>query len=173
MRSPSDPASAGVGYALAAYTIWGVAPVYWKALGVVPATELLAQRVLWSVAVGALLLSATGAWTALRAVLGSPRTLAPILLTATLIGVNWLPFIWAVNHEHVIATSLGYYATPLVQVALGALFLGERLTRGHALESSKLSGSTSTYGIRTGALVCRWCAAWGIVDWSYPVSVDS
>ena len=84
VRSPSGPAAAGIGYALAAYTIWGVAPVYWKAMQAVPAAELLGHRVLWSVGIGALLLTATGAWPAVRAVLRSPRALATILLTAAL-----------------------------------------------------------------------------------------
>jgi chloramphenicol-sensitive protein RarD len=152
VRSPSGPASAGVGYALAAYSIWGVAPVYWKAMGEVPAPELLGHRVLGSVAVGALLLTATGAWPAVRAVLRSPRILAPILLTAALIGVNWLTFLWAVNHGRVMATSLGYYVTPLVQVALGALFLGERLSRGQALAVALASAGVLQLALTQGGL---------------------
>jgi chloramphenicol-sensitive protein RarD len=121
-------------------------------MGEVPAAELLGHRVLWSVAVGVLLLTATGAWPALRAVLRSPRALAPILLTAALIGVNWLTFIWAVNHGRVLATSLGYYVTPLVQVALAALFLGERLSRGQALAVALAGAGVLQLAVAQGGL---------------------
>ncbi|MEE2679509.1 MAG: EamA family transporter RarD [Myxococcota bacterium] len=133
MRKETGSASHGALFALAAYGIWGIAPLYWKALAVVPASELLAWRVLTSCVVGLVLVGATGAWPALRADLGSPRRCALLALTATLIGANWLVFIWAVLHGQVLATSLGYYITPLVNVALGMTFLRERLRFGQAV----------------------------------------
>jgi chloramphenicol-sensitive protein RarD len=117
----------GVLLALAAYVIWGVAPVYWKALGALPAGELLAQRVVSSCAIGCLLVTATRAWPAVMAVLGSSRLASRMLLTSALIGCNWLTFVWAVLNEQIVATSLGYYITPLVHVSLGVVVLGERL----------------------------------------------
>lgn len=133
MRGETGSASSGVLLALAAYGIWGVAPVYWKALDALPAGELLAWRILTSCVVGLALVGLTRSWGALRADLRSPKRCATLALTAALIGTNWLTFLWAVLHEQVIATSLGYYITPLVNVLLGVTILRERLRPGQAV----------------------------------------
>lgn len=127
MRGNSSSAPAGVAYALGAYGIWGLTPLYWKALAAFPATELLAHRVLWSCVTGLALVALLGARASLREALASPRRWAPVALTGLVIGGNWLVFLWAVLHDQVLATSLGYYITPLVNVVLGVLVLGERL----------------------------------------------
>ena len=119
-----------MGLAVAAYGLWGFAPVYWKLLRALPAAELLAHRVLDSLAVGLLLVAATRRWRELAAVLRSRQRVLPIVASSLLIGLNWLVFIQAVNTGHVLATSLGYFLNPLVSVLLGVVFLGERLTRG-------------------------------------------
>lgn len=119
-----------MGLAFAAYGLWGFAPVYWKLLRALPAAELLAHRVLGSLAVGLLLVAATRRWRELAAVLRSHQRVLPIVASSLLIGLNWLVFIQAVNTGHVLATSLGYFLNPLVSVLLGVAFLGERLTRG-------------------------------------------
>ena len=119
-----------MGLAFAAYGLWGFAPVYWKLLRALPAAELLAHRVLGSLAVGLLLVAATRRWRELAAVLRSHQRVLPIVASSLLIGLNWLVFIQAVNTGHVLATSLGYFLNPLVSVLLGVVFLGERLTRG-------------------------------------------
>lgn len=112
---------------MAAYSIWGVLPIYWKWLSAFPATTILAHRILWSLLFSALLLSLGRRWRELGAALSGRATLAPLVASSLLIGGNWLAFIWSVNHAHVVETSLGYYLTPLVSVALGRLFLEERL----------------------------------------------
>lgn len=127
MRDQSSNASAGVAYALGAYGIWGLTPIYWKALADFPASELLAHRVLWSCATGLVLVWLLGARASVRDALASPRRWAPVALTGLVIGGNWLVFLWAVLHDQVLATSLGYYITPLVNVLMGVLVLGERL----------------------------------------------
>jgi len=152
VRSAPAPDSGGVAYALAAYGLWGVAPVYWKALGAVPAGELVGQRVLWSLGVAALLLTWTRRWRQLGAAARSRHSLAPILLAAALIGGNWLTFIWAVNHQRVLATSLGYYVTPLVQVGLGALFLHERLSRAQVLAVALAGAGVLQLALALGGL---------------------
>jgi chloramphenicol-sensitive protein RarD len=121
--------SEGVLYAVAAYGFWGLTPLYWKWVEAVPPPELLGHRILWSCAVGVALVSAARAWPELRRCLVSRRHGLPILAAAALLAVNWLVFLWAVATDRVIATSLGYYVTPLVNVALGVGFLGERLSR--------------------------------------------
>lgn len=127
MRADSSSTPAGMAFALGAYGIWGLTPIYWKALAAFPASELLAQRVVWSCATGLALVWLLGARPALRAALASPRRWAPVTLTALVIGTNWLVFLWAVLHDQVLATSLGYYITPLVNVLFGVAVLGERL----------------------------------------------
>jgi len=114
-------------YALTAYGIWGMAPLYWKAVEALPASELLGHRILWSGAVGIVLVSATRAWPEFRGVFASRRFWLPVLVTALIIGCNWFIFLWAVLHDRVLATSLAYYIAPLVNVLLGVLILHERL----------------------------------------------
>lgn len=120
---------AGAGYALGAFGLWGAFPLYFKAVAAVPAPEVLAHRVVWSVFWVALLLFAVRQWPAVRAALGRRRTLGMLTLSSLLIAGNWLIFIWAVAHDRVLEASLGYFITPLVSVLLGRLVLAERLDR--------------------------------------------
>jgi chloramphenicol-sensitive protein RarD len=117
----------GIGAALAAYALWGLLPVYWKALGAVSALQILGHRVVWSFAFAALLLLVRRRWTWLKQTAHSRRTLITFLGTGTILGVNWLTFIWAVNAGYIVDTSLGYFINPLLNVVLGVLFLKERL----------------------------------------------
>lgn len=121
---------AGVLYGLAAYGAWGLVPVYFKAVAAVPALEVLAHRVIWSVAILALLMAWRQQWPTAAAAVRSRRTAATLALTTLLIATNWLVFIWAVAANHVLEASLGYYINPLVNILLGFLFLRERLRLG-------------------------------------------
>lgn len=123
----------GVTHALVAYGIWGLTPIYWKATQAVPAAELLAYRVLASLAVAALLVIATRTWREVARVLLAPRAAAAVVLSCLLLGANWLTFIYAVQTDRILATSLGYYINPLMNVVLGLLVLRERLTRAQAV----------------------------------------
>jgi chloramphenicol-sensitive protein RarD len=126
----------GVWLAAGAYLLWGVLPIYWKALDHVPAEEILAHRMVWSLAVVAGLLALQGRWGWIRIVLARPKVLLAFTASALLLAVNWFLYIWAVNAGFIVETSLGYFINPLVNVALGVLFLGERLRRGQALALS-------------------------------------
>lgn len=119
--------------AAASYALWGVLPLYWKALHGVPAAEILAHRMSWSLVVVALALSWRRDWAWLKPAVSNRRTLLTFLTSSTLLAVNWLVFIWAVNHERVVEASLGYFINPLFSVLLGRLFLGERLRPLQAL----------------------------------------
>ena len=121
-------ARGGFGLALAAYVLWGVLPLYFRWLGDVPALEVLSHRVIWSLLLLAIVVTALRRWQAIRAAM-TGRTLAMLALSAALIGTNWLVYIWAVNSQHTLAASLGYFINPLLNVALGVLVLGERLRR--------------------------------------------
>jgi chloramphenicol-sensitive protein RarD len=119
----------GLMYGVGAYAAWGLFPLYWTVLQPADAFEILAHRIVWSLVFVALLLLVTrrnGWWTAMRA---QPRTIAYLAFAAAVIAVNWFVYIWAVNHGHVVQTSLGYYINPLVTVLLGVFVLRERLNR--------------------------------------------
>lgn len=126
---PNQSTKHGVIFALAAYIMWGIAPVYFKSLAQVPAYEILAHRVIWSFILVAALLGFGKQWGAVKAVLKHPKQLATLALSSLLIGFNWLIFIWSVNNDRMLDASLGYYINPLFNVVLGMLFLGERFRR--------------------------------------------
>lgn len=114
---------------LTAYITWGLFPLYFKAIAAVPSVEIIVQRVLWSALCGSILLMLwkhPGWWQELR---NNPRRLAVLTLSGSLIAVNWLTYVWAINNGRMLEASLGYYINPLVNVLLGMLLLGERLRR--------------------------------------------
>jgi len=117
----------GIVYAASAYVLWGLLPIYWKALHGIPALEILAHRIVWSLGIVLLLLLYQGHWRWLRQLAGQWQTLRVFIATATLITINWFVYIWAVNAGYVVDASLGYFINPLVNVLLGVLFLRERL----------------------------------------------
>jgi chloramphenicol-sensitive protein RarD len=114
---------------LAAYGLWGILPVYFKLIGHIPAIDIVAHRVLWSLPFLALLLILAKGWGQVRAALTHRRTLAILSLTAVLIGINWLLYVHAVTSGHILAASFGYYLNPLANVLLGRFVLKERLNR--------------------------------------------
>jgi len=118
----------GLLYAIFSYSAWGVFPLYWKMLIVVPSEQILAHRVIWSLcflAITILIMRKT----ALLSYLKQPKIIGMLVITGFLIGLNWGVYIYAVNHDHIVESSLGYYINPLISVILGMLFLKERLSR--------------------------------------------
>lgn len=126
-RKPRSREATGVLFGLAAYSIWGFVPAYWKVLRAFEPVEILAHRVLWSFAIALLLIAWTRGFADFRAALRSRRQWVPVAAASLLLGVNWLVFIFAVANEQVMATSLGYYLNPLINVVLGMAVLGERM----------------------------------------------
>ncbi|MFE5557569.1 EamA family transporter RarD [Streptomyces sp. NPDC056544] len=119
----------GLLYGFGAYGMWGLVPLFWPLLKPSGAIEILAHRMVWSLAVVGLALLALRRWAWIRELLRQPRKLGLTALAATVISVNWGLYIWAVNNEHVVEASLGYFINPLVSIAIGVLLLGERLRR--------------------------------------------
>lgn len=117
----------GILYATGAYLIWGFLPLYWKALQTVPAPQILAHRMVWSLAFLAMLITSKGQWGVLLKSLHSRRTLVTYTGAALLLTVNWLTYIWGVNAGYIIETSLGYFINPLVNVLFGVILLREKL----------------------------------------------
>ena len=127
---PGDPSlRAGVLYGVAAFATWGLGPIYFKAVATVPPLEILAHRIVWSVALLALLVLFSRRWHEVRIALRTPATRNILLITTILVSGNWFTFIWAITDNHVLQASLGYYINPLVSVVLGMVFLKERLSR--------------------------------------------
>jgi chloramphenicol-sensitive protein RarD len=114
-------------YALGAYLLWGFFPLYFKLLRPAGPVEILAHRVVWSLAFVALVLTVLRTWSFLGALLRRPATLATSALAAALIAVNWGMYVYGVNSDRVVETALGYFINPLVTVLLGVGVLGERL----------------------------------------------
>ncbi|PIX47884.1 MAG: EamA family transporter RarD, partial [Anaerolineae bacterium CG_4_8_14_3_um_filter_59_70] len=117
----------GIWYAVGAYAVWGLFPIYWKWLHQVPALQLLSHRIGWSFFLLLAVILATRQWQAFRAAALNRRVLRIYLIAAVLIGVNWLTYVWAVNAGFIVETSLGYFINPLLSVLMGVLFLRERL----------------------------------------------
>ncbi|WP_159657325.1 EamA family transporter RarD [Vibrio atypicus] len=122
-------AKQGVLLAIGAYTMWGIAPIYFKTISDVSPLEILSHRVVWSFFLLAALLHFGRHWRGVRDVLKSKIKMTYLLATSIVIAANWLIFIWAVNTNHMLDASLGYYINPLINVLLGMLFLGERLRK--------------------------------------------
>jgi chloramphenicol-sensitive protein RarD len=128
MKSGGSP-RAGTAAAVAAFLMWGLFPLYWKMLAAVPALEVVAHRTAWGLVSVAAWVTLRGRWADARAVASRPGTILRLGGSAVLIGLNWLLYVWAVIHDHVVEASLGYFVNPLVNVLLGVLVLRERLGR--------------------------------------------
>jgi chloramphenicol-sensitive protein RarD len=125
----AQDATRGFFYALSAYLLWGVQPIFMKMVAHIPATEIVAHRIVWSVPVAGLILIALGRTADLRAAFRSPRTLVMAAVTACFITVNWGIYVWAIVAGRAVDTALGYYINPLVNVVFGAVLLGEKLSK--------------------------------------------
>jgi chloramphenicol-sensitive protein RarD len=150
---------------IAAFSFWGIIPIFWKFVRAVPATEILAHRFVWTTSFLVCLLTLQRRWGELAGVIRTRRTLLYCLASGTAISCNWLIFIWAVNADRVLETSLGYFMTPLVNVAFGAIFLRERLTRlqiaSVVLAALGVANLTFGYG-RFPFVAIGLCISWGI-----------
>lgn len=120
---------AGVIFALAAYSMWGIAPMYFKLLSNVPALEIVMHRIVWSVLVLCLLLLVRKKFSQVFKAIRDPKIIATLAISGLLLAVNWLVFIWAVNNDKMLDASLGYFINPLFNVLLARFFLQESLTR--------------------------------------------
>ena len=135
-QAPTPPAAAprhsariGIACGVAAYAMWGILPVYFKLLKAVSPIDIVAHRIVWSMIALGLAISLLGRWGAVRTAVADRATRRLLLVTACLIAVNWLLYVYAINSGHILAGSLGYYLNPLANILLGRFLLGERLER--------------------------------------------
>jgi chloramphenicol-sensitive protein RarD len=146
------PAARGFWFALSAYLLWGVLPLFIKLVDHVPAVEIVAHRILWSVPIAAAVLIALGRTADVIKAFGSPRTMAMAALTAALITVNWSIYVWAIAVDRTVETALGYYVNPLMSVVMGAVFLGERLSRAQMAAIGLAAIAVVILTLETGGL---------------------
>lgn len=119
--------SKGFWYAVGAYGLWGLFPIYWKLLHQVPALELIGHRVVWSFIALLSAIFLLKQWKTFKGSVFSGRVLGIYTLAALLVGINWFMYVWAVNKGHIVETSLGYFINPLLSVLIGVIFFRERL----------------------------------------------
>ncbi|MCA9919144.1 MAG: EamA family transporter RarD [Anaerolineales bacterium] len=142
----------GMLYAIIAYGIWGLLPLYWKALHDVPAIEIMSHRMVWSLVFLLLVLVVRRRWDWLRTAVHTPRTIFLFIASAALLALNWFVYIWGVNAGHIVETSLGYFINPLVSVLMGVFFLGESLRRGQWVAIALAGLGVIYLTVRFGAL---------------------
>jgi chloramphenicol-sensitive protein RarD len=144
--------TAGVVYGLAAYLWWGLAPLYFKAVGHVPPDEILTHRILWSCVLLAVILGRRGEWRAVRTAVRDRRLMTTLAASTVLIALNWFVFIWAIAKGRLLQASLGYFINPLVNVMLGVLILKERLRRAQAMALGLAAAGVALMGARVGGV---------------------
>jgi chloramphenicol-sensitive protein RarD len=150
MTTTDQPPPSGLPAAIAAYLIWGLLPIYVKLLHAVPALEFIGWRILFTIPVCLVIVAVRRQGADLLASMRSAKVLRMLLVSSVLIGANWLIYVIAVLSDHVLAASLGYYINPLLNVLLGTLFLGERLSRPQwlAVAIAALGVSVLAWGAR-------------------------
>lgn len=142
----------GVAFALAAYLMWGGLPLYLKAVSHIPPTEIVAHRIMWSVPIAGLLLILLRRTRDLRAALSSPRTLFMGCVTAALISVNWGIYVWSISVGKTVDAALGYYINPLFSIFLGAVLLGERMSRAQMVAVALAAFAVVVLTVESGSL---------------------
>ena len=142
----------GIVYAALAYLSWGLFPLYFRQVAAVPALEVVLHRTLWSLVFVLALLAVRRQWAWMRELLRQPRVLGAFALSALLLAANWLTYVWAVNNGHVVDASLGYFILPLVNVALGYVFLHERPRPGQWLAVAVAAAGVLWLTVLTGRL---------------------
>lgn len=174
MRNPDSltpPAKAnedtgsGLAFALTAYGLWGFLPLYMKMLSHISPAEVVVHRILWSLPIAAVVLIVLRRTKDLREAFKSPRTLIMGCVTAALISVNWGIYVWAIASGHTLDAALGYYINPLFNVFLGAVILGERLSRAQLIALALAASAVLVLTLDAGRI--PWAALGLTLSWGF------
>ncbi len=165
VNSENRDTPAGLAFALTAYFMWGFLPLYMKLVAHIPPAEVVAHRVLWSLPLAGLLLIILGRTKELLQALHTPRSLMMGAVTAGLISLNWGIYVWAVGAGYAIDAALGYYINPLFSVAMGAIFLGERLNKAQLAAIALAALAVVVLTIQAGAL--PWVSVGLTLSWGF------
>ncbi len=125
-QATSAHGKADIIYPIAAYSMWGILPIYWKVMKQLPAGDILAHRIFWSFLFLTIIISGMRRWSEFRQAFTSIKSVLAVTAASILISTNWLIYIWAVNNNHIVEASLGYYINPLLTILLGVIVLRER-----------------------------------------------
>jgi len=155
----------GLAYALAAYGLWGFLPLYMKLVSHMSPAEVVAHRVIWSIPIAGVLLIILGRTADIRAAFRSRRTLAMGCVTAALISINWGIYVWAITAGRALDASLGYYINPLFSVFMGAVLLGERLSRAQMVALGLAASAVLVLALDAGTV--PWAAIGLTVSWGF------
>ena len=155
----------GFGFALSAYLFWGFLPLYLKLVDHIPAAEVVAHRVIWSVPIAGLVLFLMGRTGDILPVLRDPRSLMMGCVTALLVSINWGIYVWAIAAERTLDAALGYYINPLFSVFLGFALLGERLQKLQWAAVALAAGAVVVLTVETGSL--PWPALVLMLSWGF------
>ena len=163
--SKNEDTLRGFGFALSAYLFWGFLPLYLKLVDHIPAAEVVAHRVIWSVPIAGLVLFLLGRTGDILPVLRDPRSLMMGCVTALLVSINWGVYVWAIAAERTLDAALGYYINPLFSVFLGFALLGERLTKLQWAAVALAACAVVVLTVETGSL--PWPALVLMVSWGF------
>ncbi|APE44828.1 EamA family transporter [Sulfitobacter alexandrii] len=155
----------GLALAITAYGLWGFLPLYMKLLSHIPAAEVVAHRILWSVPIAAAVLIVLRRTDTLREALRTPRMLAMGCVTAALISINWGIYVWAINSGHALDAALGYYINPLFSIFLASMLLGERLNRAQMVAIALAGCAVLVLAVDAGRM--PWAALGLTVSWGF------
>ncbi|HWU63096.1 MAG TPA: EamA family transporter RarD [Ensifer sp.] len=155
----------GFAFALAAYFLWGFLPLFMKAIAHIPAPEIIAHRIIWSIPVAGAVLIATGRTADLKVALKSPRTLAMAALTASIITINWGIYVWSIAAGRALESALGYYINPLFSVFLGSVLLREKLSPSQWVAIGLAVCAVAILSVEAGGL--PWVSLGLAVSWGF------
>lgn len=155
----------GLGFAFGAYFLWGFLPLYLKMMDHISPAEVVAHRIIWSVPIAGAVLVVLRRTADLRAALRSPRMVAMGCVTAALITINWGIYVWAIAAERTLDAALGYYINPLFSVALGALLLGEKLSRAQMVAILLAFAAVVVLTVAAGAV--PWVSIGLTISWGF------
>ncbi|MFC3166566.1 EamA family transporter RarD [Paracoccus fontiphilus] len=150
--TPSGDSLTGLILAIATYVMWGFLPLFMKQLAHVPPSEVIAHRVLWSLPIALVVLLWQRRSAEVMAALRQPRLLGMAMITAALISVNWMIYVWAVGNDHALDAALGYYINPLFSILMGATLLRERLNRAQVAAIALASLAVVVLTVQLGRL---------------------
>lgn len=155
----------GFAFALSAYFLWGFLPLFMKAIAHIPAPEIIAHRIIWSIPVAGIVLIATGRTADLKVALKSPRTLVMAALTASIITINWGIYVWSIAAGRALESALGYYINPLFSVFLGAVLLREKLSPSQWVAIGLAICAVAILTIEAGGL--PWVSLGLAISWGF------
>ncbi len=152
--NPADGTPSGLPAALGAYLMWGFLPLYLLLVTAVPPFEFVGWRIIWTLPFCLIIVAVRKQFPALRAAITNPRTLLALFFSAILIAINWFVYVWAIMENQVYAASLGYYLNPLLNVLLGTLLLGEKLSKWQWLAVAIAASAVAL--LSAGAITTLW-----------------